>query len=96
MYPDTYYVEALIGPDTVDTMPPQTIDAFRDHGRVAPTLEEGLDDALETLDRLTSAGIDLRRVTEELQEEGVASFAKSFDELMAALGEKREAVYAHR
>jgi transaldolase/glucose-6-phosphate isomerase len=95
-YPDTYYVEALIGPDTVDTMPPQTIDAFRDHGRVAPTLEEGLDDALETLDRLTSAGIDLRRVTEELQEEGVASFAKSFDELMAALGEKREAVYAHR
>jgi transaldolase/glucose-6-phosphate isomerase len=95
-YPDTYYVEALIGPDTVDTMPPQTIDAFRDHGRVAPTLEEGLDDALETLDRLTSAGIDLRRVTEELQDEGVASFAKSFDELMAALAEKREAVYAHR
>jgi transaldolase len=95
-YPDTYYVEALIGPDTVDTMPPQTIDAFRDHGRVAPTLEEGLDDALETLDRLASAGIDLRQVTEELQDEGVAAFAKSFDELTAALAEKREALYAHR
>lgn len=95
-YPDTYYVEALIGPDTVDTMPPQTARAFRDHGRVAPTLEEGSDDALETLDRLTSAGIDLRQVTEELQDEGVASFARSFDELMAALAKKGKTLYAHR
>src|SRR5205085_10177249 len=51
-YPDTYYVEALIAPDTVDTLPPQTLDAFREHGRVAPRLEAGLDEARETLSRL--------------------------------------------
>ncbi|PYS89828.1 MAG: transaldolase [Acidobacteria bacterium] len=87
-YPDTYYVEALIGPDTVDTLPPQTIDAFREHGRVAPRLEAGLDEARETLSRLAEVGISLRQVTQELQDEGVASFAKSFDELISALAKK--------
>ena len=94
-YPDTYYVEALVGPDTVDTMPPKTIDAFRDHGRVAPQLEEGLAEARETLNRLAEVGINLRQITQELQDEGVDSFAKSFDELIAALKKKQAAMRAH-
>jgi transaldolase len=94
-YPDTYYVEALIGPDTVDTLPPQTIEAFRDHGRVAPRLEEGLDEARATLKQLAEVGISLQQVTQELQDEGVASFAKSFDELMSALAQKQSAMRAH-
>jgi transaldolase len=94
-YPDTYYVEALIGPDTVDTLPPQTIEAFRDHGQVAPLLEEGLDEARATLRRLAEIGISLRQVTQELQDEGVASFAKSFDDLISALAKKQAAMRAH-
>jgi transaldolase len=94
-YPDTYYVEALIGPDTVDTLPPQTIDAFRDHGQVALRLEEGLDEARATLKRLSEVGISLEQVTQELQDEGVDSFAKSFDELTSALAQKRAALRAH-
>ena len=94
-YPDTYYVEALIGPDTVDTLPPQTIDAFREHGQVAPRLEEGLDEARATLRQLAEVGIGLRQVTQELQDEGVDSFAKSFDDLISALTKKRTAMRAH-
>ena len=89
-YPDTYYVEALIGPDTVDTMPLETINAFRDHGRLAPTLEQNIEEARETLRRLTATGIDLTQVTQELQDEGVKSFAKSFDDLTGALAKKQE------
>ncbi|MFL6208737.1 MAG: transaldolase [Pyrinomonadaceae bacterium] len=94
-YPDTYYVEALIGPDTVDTLPPRTIDAFRDHGQVAPRLEEGLAEAHASLRQLAEVGISLRQVTQELQDEGVASFAKSFDDLIGALAKKQSAMRAH-
>jgi transaldolase/glucose-6-phosphate isomerase len=80
-YPDTYYVDPLIGPDTVNTIPPATLDAFKDHGVVALTLETGLYDARHTLVRLAEIGIDLDQVTEELRTEGVAAFASSFDAL---------------
>lgn len=91
-YVDVMYAEALIGPETVDTMPDATIQAFRDHGRVRLTLEEGLDDALRTLDRLKQLGIDMRQVMQQLQDDGVRLFADSFDKLMETLEKKRDAI----
>lgn len=85
-YRDTMYVEDLIGPATINTMPPATFGAFRDHGRAAPTLERDIDQTRRDLDRLSAAGIDLRVVTQELEDEGVASFAKSFRESVQHLG----------
>lgn len=90
--PDTYYVEALIGRDTVDTMPPATVEAFRDHGKVAATLEDGFVKAHEILKQVTDAGIDFDRAMKELQEEGVAGFVKSFENLTAALVKKHESL----
>ena len=90
--PDTYYVEALIGKDTVDTMPPATVNAFRDHGKVAATLEQNMEGAHETLKQVTAAGIDLDVAMQELQDEGVASFAKSFENLKDALVAKHKSL----
>jgi transaldolase/glucose-6-phosphate isomerase len=81
----------LIGPETVNTLPPETMDAFRDHGRVASaTVKEGLPEAETALKRLASLGVDLDAITEKLQQDGVAAFAASFDQLMAALEKKRK------
>jgi len=87
-YRDTYYVEELIGPNTVNTMPPVTIEAFRDHGVVRPTLEEKLDEAHAVMDWLVEVGIDLGQVTQELQVEGVKAFADSFEALLRRIAEK--------
>ena len=87
-YPDTMYVDSLIGPDTVNTMPPQTLDAVLDHGAVAPTLEGTGPSARETLDALTAAGIDMDEVTETLLRDGVASFAASYDAVLASVEAK--------
>ena len=84
-YSDVLYVEELIGPETVNTIPPKTVDAFRDHGKVQTTLTSGLSDAEGTLSRLGALGIDMRGVTSRLQEDGVAAFAAAFDQLLAAL-----------
>jgi len=81
-YSDVLYVEELIGPETVNTLPEKTIRAFQDHGRVRPTLEEGVDEAQALLERLAAAGIDYDDVTETLEREGVDAFAKSFSKLM--------------
>jgi transaldolase/glucose-6-phosphate isomerase len=91
-YPDVYYVEALIGPDTVDTMPPQTIVAYKDHGKPEPRLERDLDEAERVLDRLAQVGISMDAVTEKLEVDGVASFAASFESLIATVAARREAV----
>jgi transaldolase / glucose-6-phosphate isomerase len=89
-YSDILYVENLIGPETVNTLPPDTINAFRDHGKVpGATVKEGIEEAEADLARLASLGIDLDQITEKLQEDGVAAFAASFDQLMAALAKKR-------
>ncbi|MBV8172258.1 MAG: transaldolase, partial [Candidatus Eremiobacteraeota bacterium] len=87
-YKDTYYVEALIGSDTIDTMPPATIDAFRDHGVVKPTLEKGMDEAERTLAELEDLGISLRAITDKLLADGLVSFQKSYDELLDVLAQK--------
>ena len=92
-YSDVLYVENLIGPETVNTLPPDTMDSFRDHGKVpGTTVKEGLAEAEAALARLSSFGVDLDAITEQLQRDGVASFAKSFDDLMAALEKKRQAI----
>lgn len=93
-YRDVRYVEGLIGPDTVNTMPPATIEAFQDHGRVARTLDtpESLEDAHQTIAGLAAAGIDLDAVTLQLQKEGVASFAESYNSLIGTLEGRRQAL----
>ena len=88
-YRDVLYVESLIGPDTVDTLPPATYDAFRDHGTAEQTITRGLDDAHAQLAKLAELGIDLDQITENLMVEGVASFAKSFDSLMETIEKRR-------
>ena len=93
-YPDTLYIDALIGPETVNTMPPKTIDAFRDHGTLANALDEGVDEAQATLAALEKLGVSLKDATEELQQAGVASFANAFDKLMATLDAKVDAYRA--
>jgi transaldolase len=85
---DTKYVEALIGPDTVDTVPLETIEAFRDHGIAADTLMLGLDQATETLGRLKSAGIDMDEITQKLEDEGIDKFNKPFEKLLNAIEEQ--------
>jgi transaldolase/glucose-6-phosphate isomerase len=87
-YPDTLYVDALIGPNTVDTMPPKTMDAFRDHGRVAATLLQGLDAAEAELAEAERLGLDLGGVTDALVVDGVKQFADAFDALLAAVEAK--------
>jgi transaldolase len=91
-YRDVLYAEELIGPDTVDTLPSETIAAFLDHGAVARTLDAGLDEAHATLQALEQQGISMQLVTDELIAEGVASFARSFDELLAAIDAQRQAL----
>ena len=89
-YPDTLYVDSLIGPDTVNTVPPATLQAFLDHGRAVSTMEDGLAEARNNLARLSSLGIDLDAITQQLQEDGVDAFAKSFENLMTSINEKRK------
>ena len=87
-YRDVMYVEDLIGPDTVDTMPPATIEAFEDHGVVARTVDKKVGVAEALLKEIEAVGIPMREVTEKLLVEGIASFQKSFDELIAGLESK--------
>ena len=87
-YRDVLYVEELIGPDTVNTMPPATIDAFRDHGETRRTVDTDLDDADRAIDGLEALGISMDEVTAKLLSEGLASFQKSFDALIGGLEEK--------
>jgi transaldolase/glucose-6-phosphate isomerase len=89
-YPDTLYVDSLIGPDTVNTLPPATLQAFLDHGKVAKTLDEDLDRAQRDLARLSELDVDLDAITEQLQKDGVEAFAKSFQSLRASIAEKRK------
>lgn len=88
-YPDTMYVDSLIGPDTVNTMPLGTMEAFLDHGVASPTLVEDLDRARAHLARLVEIGIELAHVGERLQHDGVAAFVESFDALQDAIADKR-------
>jgi transaldolase len=93
-YRDVLYVEELIGPDTVDTMPEETMRAFQDHGEVEPRLTRGIDDARRVLDDLAAAGVDYDDVVQVLEREGVDKFADSFAELIEDVEAKRKALVA--
>ena len=93
-YRDVLYIESLIGPETVDTMPPVSVNAFRDHGVLATTLEKDVDECERQLGRLKGAGINLTAAMQKLQDDGVGMFAASFDTLLAAIATKREALLA--
>jgi transaldolase/glucose-6-phosphate isomerase len=89
-YRDVIYVEELIGPDTVNTMPPATIDAFRDHGRLRNSLTEDVAGAAKVMDDLAVAGISIKQVTDKLTEEGVKLFADAFEKLLAAVAKNTQ------
>lgn len=91
-YRDVIYVEELVGPNTVNTIPPETLEAFRDHGKVGPTLLEDWSGARRELDELASLGVDLAIATEELQREGLEKFAMPFDSLLDTLRSKRDSL----
>jgi len=85
-YRDVVYVEELIGADTVDTIPPATIDAFRDHGKLRPSLTENVEEAAKTMADLAKAGISMKEVTEKLMVDGVKLFSDAFKTLLDAVG----------
>jgi transaldolase len=93
-YRDVVYVEELIGPNTVNTMPVETVEAFQDHGRAEAKLEQGVDEARALLDQLEELGISYDDVTETLEREGVDKFADSFKELLNGVAKKRDALVA--
>jgi transaldolase len=95
-YPDLLYVDSLIGPMTVNTMPDATVDAFADHGTVVRTIDTDVDAAEAHLDALATAGVDMADVARVLEDEGVASFSKSFDQLIGSLGDKAAALSGGR
>ena len=88
-YSDLLYVEDLIGPDTVNTMPQATLDTYLDHGTARSTLGQGLEEAKQTIEKLEAAGISMKQVTDQLLAEGVKAFADSFDKLLANIEEKK-------
>ena len=87
-YPDNLYVDELIEPDTVNTLPPSTLESFMDHGRVAQTLTQDLAEAQNQLTKLADLGIDLQTVTQKLQDDGVVAFAQPFKKLLESIAEK--------
>ena len=91
-YPDTYYVDELIAPNTVNTVPPATYTAARDHGKTEVTIEKDLDGARATIAKLAEIGIDLAQVTQQLQDEGVAQFMASFDTMTGSITAKQAAI----
>jgi transaldolase len=93
-YTDTLYVDELIGPDTINTMPEETIRAFQDHGSPRPTLQDGLAEAQTVFDELAAAGVDYDELTDTLEREGVEKFEESFRELLEALSKKLDTLVA--
>ncbi len=93
-FKDTMYVEALIGDKTVDTIPMETLEAFRDHGVTANTLENELDKATELLQRIKKADIDMKQVSQQLENEGIEKFNQPYDKLLAAIEKQKEAMHA--
>ena len=91
-YPDLLYVEPLVGPNTVNTMPPVTVAALLDHGKLEATIDDEVDGAMDCLDELAGAGVGMDEVTQKLLEDGVASFAESYKNMLANIEEKRRSL----
>jgi transaldolase len=90
-YSDVKYIDTLIGRETINTVPPETLNAYRDHGKPSSQLEKDIQGAHHVLDGLHQSGIDLDALTQQLEDEGVSKFSKAFEHLMVALQEKRAA-----
>ena len=90
VYPDTIYIDNLIGPETVNTVPPATLEAFRDHGIASMTLSRDVDKAQDDIEQLEAAGISMDVVTQELEDEGVKAFAEAFGQLLGTIDERRK------
>ncbi len=90
-FSDVKYIESVIGPDTVNTVPVETLDAYRDHGKPEARLEQDLDEMRRVLERLPDLGIDIDQVTRRLEDEGVEKFNKPFDKLLETLAARRAA-----
>lgn len=90
VYPDLLYVDNLIGPYTVNTMPPDTLEAFRDHGQVERTIDQGVDEAEQSMVDFANLGISMEEVTDELEKEGVQKFADSYTDLLNTIDERRK------
>jgi transaldolase/glucose-6-phosphate isomerase len=88
-YSDTLYIDTLIGPDTVNTMPVASLEAYRDHGKPATRIEEGLEESRAVMQMLAEEGIDVAAITRKLEDQGVESFTKDYQKLLASLTEKR-------
>jgi len=95
-YSDVLYVDSLIGPDTINTMPPATLQLFEDHGTVRRTLPEDASEARRIMDRLAAGGVDFADVTRALEDDGIEKFAKSFETLLGVIGKKRQALASQR
>jgi len=93
-FPDTKYVEALIGPETINTIPMETLKAYRDHGHPASRLEHDLDKADQTLQQLKLIGINLQNIASQLEDEGIEKFNKPYDQLLKAIEDKKGPVIA--
>ena len=92
IYSDTKYIEPLIGPDTINTLPIETLDAYRDHGQPQQSLETDISKAYHVLNKLSLVGIDLGAATQQLEEEGVEKFVSALNRLMVSVGKKRAAI----
>lgn len=88
-FSDVLYVETLIGRDTINTLPMETIDAFRDHGKVTDSLTEGIEDAGATLEELKKTGINIDEITRKLEEEGIEKFNKAYDKLIKSIADQK-------
>ncbi len=88
-FSDILYVESLIGKDTINTLPMETIDAFRDHGMVAETLTQGIDDANKAMDELKNKGIDIDKITQKLEDEGIEKFNKAYEKLIKSIDDQK-------
>lgn len=93
-YPDTIYIDSLVGKDTVNTVPPATLKAFKDHGKADETLTDGLDNIEDTMDMLAEVGVDMTQVTNQLQEDGVTLFVEAFENLLKQVDAKRNVLQA--
>jgi transaldolase len=93
LHSDTKYIEPLIGPETINTLPVETLNAYRDHGQPHLTLEQDISHAYHVLNKLSLVGIDLDRATQQLEDEGVEKFVSALDRLLASLREKQAAIH---
>jgi transaldolase len=91
-YSDTKYIEPLVGPNTINTLPVETLDAYRDHGQPEQSLEQNISQAYHVLNKLSLVGVDLDKATQQLEDEGVEKFVSALDRLMLSLGEKQAAI----